>query len=130
MFLQFDFYIGVRNADLKHRVRGNMTVRGSRFEFLHRFATLAEIEIRADGALKSNTADTPLDIFARSPIAMDMTMFIGGSGNETFEHGREMIVNCSKRMARMNCRCLFDTIVAKIVITTFEAFMSDAHNIL
>jgi hypothetical protein len=43
---------------------------------------------------------------------------------------REMIVDWCKDMIWMNCRCIINAIIAKIVIDTFEAFMPDSNNVL
>jgi len=102
MLLNLDFDISIRNADFDHRMRRNVSMRTSRLELLKRFATLAKIEIGTESALESNAADTSLDTLASSTIAMDMTMLIWWSGDETFEHRREMFVDWSKCVARMD----------------------------
>lgn len=80
MLLNLDFDVRIRNADFDHRMGRKVCM------LLNRFATLAKIVIRTEGALESNAADTSLDTPAGKTIAMDITMLILWSGVEIFEH--------------------------------------------
>ena len=132
MFLNLNLDVRVGDADLDHGMgrRVRCARDGDGFEGLVLFALFAEIVVGTDGAFVTNAADAEFVVLAGGAVAVDVGMYQIDTGNETFQGRGEVGVHFCEGVLRMDGRLTGVAVAAEIIVATFEAFVSDANNVL
>jgi hypothetical protein len=100
-------------------------------ETLVLFALFTEIKVRADGAFKADAADSVFIAFAGDSVAVDLVVnHVVTRVEFALDGGRDVIVHRGEGMIRMDLRGIFDAVAAEVVVLAFEAFVSDADDVL
>jgi hypothetical protein len=98
---------------------------------LIRLAAFAEIVVGTDSTLETDAADTCSFILASFSVAVDVRMDeFRTSVDSAVQLWRKMLVDWRKCVIRMDLLLSGDTIVAQIIVATFEAFVPDANDVL
>lgn len=127
--MNIDLDVSIWNADFDHWMRRNVSIDFIEFVLAIRLASFAKVKVRTNGTFVTNAANASFDADAGNAVAMNITMF-NLSNSHYLDLSGKMVVNRCELVTRMNFACLLDASVAKVIIATLEAFVSDTNNVL
>lgn len=100
-------------------------------ETLILFALFAEVKVGTDGAFEADAADTGFTAVAGDAVAVDVVVHEVVAGTEfALDGGRDVVVDCGKRVVGVDIGLGFDADAAEIVVLAFQAFVADADDVL